>query len=105
MAQNQISVTDWKPMRKGALRGFASVSMPSGMILREVSILQSNGRPWASPPSKPMLDRDGRAMVDDAGKRRYSAIIEFASKETRDRWSAAVIVALREAHPEALGDE
>ncbi len=45
MAQNQISVTDWKPMRKGALRGFASVSMPSGMIMREVSILQSNGRP------------------------------------------------------------
>ena len=100
-----ITISDWRPLRKGALRGFASVSMPSGMQLREVSIMQSNGRAWASPPSKPMLDRDGHVMVDDAGKRRYSAIIEFASKETRDRWSAAVIVALREAHPEALGDE
>ena len=100
-----ITISDWRPLRKGALRGFASVSMPSGMQLREVSIMQSNGRAWASPPSKPMIDRNGCVMLDDAGKRRYSAIIEFASKETRDRWSAAVIVALREAHPEALGDE
>lgn len=105
MPQNQISISNWKSVNRGALRGFCTASMPSGLIVHEVAIMQSNGRPWASPPPRPMLDRDGHVMVDDAGKRRYSAIIEFASKETRDRWSAAVIVALREAHPEALGDE
>jgi hypothetical protein len=52
-----------------------------------------------------MIDRDGRVMFDDAGKRRYSAIIEFTSKEIRDRFSTAVVAALRAAYPGALADE
>ena len=36
------------------------------------------------------------------GKVRYAPIIEFTSKEIRDRWSAAVIEAMRAAHPEAF---
>jgi DNA-binding cell septation regulator SpoVG len=105
MSGRQIVVSDWKPLRKGSLRGFVTVSMPSGMTVHEVSIMQSNGRAWASPPSKPMIDRDGRVMLDDAGKRRYSPIIAFQSKEIRDRWSEAVIAALLAAHPEALANE
>ena len=56
----------------------------------------------ASPPSKPMIDRDGAAMKDAAGKMRYSPLIEFTSKEVRERFSAAVIDGLRASHPEAL---
>jgi DNA-binding cell septation regulator SpoVG len=104
MAQNQISISNWKPVNRGALRGFATVGFPSGMTLHEVCVFATNGKFWASPPSKPMLDRDGRVMVDDAGKRRYAAIIEFVSKETRDRWSEAVVAALLAAHPEALDE-
>jgi hypothetical protein len=44
----------------------------------------------------------GIAMKDDAGKIRYAPFIEFRSKEIRDRWSSAVIDALRAAHPEAF---
>ena len=100
-----ITISDWKPMNRGALRGFCTVSMPSGMTVHEVSIMQSHGRAWASPPSKPMLDRDGRAMVDDAGGRRYAPIFTFASAEIRNKWSSAVIDALLAAFPEALRDE
>ncbi len=102
MSDNSFVATNWKPLRKGALIGFVDVSMPSGIAFREVSILETNGRFWASPPSKPMLDRDGRAMTGDDGKRRYSPIVEFASKEIRSRWSDGVIAALRAAEPEAL---
>ena len=105
MSGRQIVVSDWKPLRKGSLRGFVTVSMPSGMTVHEVSIMQSNGRAWASPPSKPMIDRNGCVMLDDAGKRRYAQIIEFASAEIRHRWSEAVIAALLAAYPEALDDE
>lgn len=104
MAQTQISVTDWKPMTRGTLRGFVTVSMPSGLILREVSIGQSHGRAWAMPPSKPMIDRNGCVMLDDAGKKRYSPLFEFASAEIRHRWSEAVVAALLAAHPEALDE-
>ena len=105
MAQKQISISNWKSVNRGALRGFVTATLPSGMVLHEVSIMQSNGRAWASPPSKPMLDRDGRAMVDDAGGRRYAPIFTFASAEIRNKWSSAVIDALLAAFPEALRDE
>ncbi|WP_114910734.1 hypothetical protein [Acidibrevibacterium fodinaquatile] len=105
MSSREIVVSDWKPLRRGTLRGFVTVSMPSGMIVREVSIGQSHGRAWAMPPSKPMIDRNGCVMLDDAGRRRYSPVIEFISKSVRDRWSSSVVDALREAHPEALANE
>jgi DNA-binding cell septation regulator SpoVG len=103
MAQN-ITIADWKPLSKGALRGFVSVTLPSGLVLREVSILVTDGRPWASPPSKPLLDRDGRAMTGDDGRRRYSQIVEFTAMDIRDRWSDSVIEALRTVHPEAFDE-
>ena len=98
-----ITISDWKPLRKGSLRGFVTISMPSGMIVHEVSIMQSNGRAWASPPSKPMI-KDGKTLVDDNGKTKYVPLIEFISKSVRDRWSSAVIAALLAKHPEALAD-
>lgn len=100
-----VTISDWKPLCKGALCSFVTATLPSGMILHEVSVLITNGKTWASPPSKPMLDRDGRVMTDDAGKRRYSPIIEFATKEIRDRFLDAIIAALVAAHPGALSDE
>ena len=94
--------TNWKPLRKGSLVGFVSITMPSGITIHEVSILETNGRFWASPPSKPMIDRDGRVMIGDDGKRRYAPFLEFSDRDTRSRWSAGVVAALRTAEPEAL---
>ncbi len=56
----------------------------------------------ASPPSKPMVGRDGVALTDANGKVKYSPLVEFTSKEIRERFSSAVVEALRAAHPEAL---
>ncbi len=41
-----------------------------------------------------MMGKDGVALTDDKGKIRYSPVIEFASKEIRDRWSAGVVEAI-----------
>ena len=89
-------------MRKGSLLGFAKVELPSGMVLIDVTILSGERGAWASPPSKPMIDRDGVAMKDANGKVKYSPLVEFASKEVRERFSSAVVEALRAAHPEAF---
>lgn len=97
-----VKVLDWRPMPRNTLRGFAKLEFPSGMVISDVVILQSERGPWASPPSKPMISRDGSAMKDDAGKIRYVPVIEFVDRATRERWSDAVITALRESHPEAL---
>ena len=97
-----ISILDWRPLRKNSLLGFAKVELPSGMIISDVTILTGTNGPWASPPSKPQVGRDGAVLKDASGKVRYTPIIEFKDKQTRDRWSAAVIEAMRAAHPDAL---
>ena len=97
-----LKILDWREMRRNSLLGFAKVEFPSGMIVSDVTLLQGEKGPWASPPSKPMIGRDGAVMKDDAGKVRYVPIIEFVDKATRNRWSDSVIEALRAAHPEVL---
>jgi hypothetical protein len=74
------------PLVKNALRGFAEVAMPSGMILNDVIILVSAEALWVSPPSK-AIGSDGVAMKDHDGRTRYAPINEFTSKEIRNKFS------------------
>jgi hypothetical protein len=97
-----VKILDWRPLKKNSLLGFAKAEFPSGMVICDVTILTGERGPWASPPGKPMLDREGAALKDATGKLRYSPIIEFTSKSIRIRWSDAVISAMREAHPEVF---
>jgi hypothetical protein len=97
-------ILDWRPLRRNSLLGFAKVELPSGMIIVDVTILTGERGPWASPPSKPMLDRDGVVLRDEKNKVRYQPVIEFTSKNVRDRFSTQVIAALRESHPKVLED-
>jgi DNA-binding cell septation regulator SpoVG len=95
-------ILEWRPLRRNSLLGFAKVELPSGMVVTDVTILTGKRGPWASPPSKPMIDRDGVVMKDANGKIRYVPIIDFVSKDVRNKFSAAVIEAMRASHPEAL---
>ena len=91
-------------MRKNSLLGFARVPDPSGLNHRaDVTVLNGERGPWASPPSKPQIDRDGLVIKDPAtGRIRYSPLIDFISREHRNRWSQAVVEALQTSHPEAF---
>jgi hypothetical protein len=102
LAAPGVRILEWRPIRKNSLLGFAKVALPSGLIVSDVTVLTSNGGPWASPPSKPMISRDGAVLKDDNGKIKYAPVISFASKTLRDRFSHAVIEALRHSDPEAL---
>ena len=95
-------VEDWKPVVRNTLRGFCTVTLPSGLILSEVAVHIDGAKSWAMPASKPMISREGTVMRDQAGKVRYAPIISFTSKELRDRFSGQVIEALLAVYPEAL---
>ena len=69
------------------------------MVIADVTVLTGERGPWASPPSKPMIDRDGVVMKDAAGKIRYVPVIDFVSKDVRNKFSAAVIEAMRGIAP------
>ena len=96
-------ILDWRPLRKNRLLGFAKVRFPSGMIIADVPVLTGERGFWASPPSKPQIGSDGVVIKDSStGKVRYTPLIDFASREHRNRWSQAVVDALQTSHPEAF---
>jgi hypothetical protein len=79
---NTIRILDWKPVRKNTLLGFCKAEFPSGLVIGDITILNGERGPWASPPSKLMITGDV-AMKDAGGKVRYSPIIAFSSREVR----------------------
>jgi hypothetical protein len=97
-----IRVTEFTAVHRNSLRGFATVVQPSGMVLHDVAIHQRDGTAWASPASKPMLDRNGQQMKGADGKGLWVPIISFNSKAVRDKWSGAIVDAVRQAYPQAL---
>jgi hypothetical protein len=105
MPTPQIIISDWKPRHSGTLRGFCTAHLPSGITMHEVGIHTRNGLWWAAPPSKPMVGKDGVALRGDDGRIRYSPLIAFESRQLRDRFSLAVIDALRRAHPGVFAEE
>jgi hypothetical protein len=98
-----ILLLAWKPLVKGSVRGFASVRLGRSLTIHDVIVLASNGRLWVALPGKPLIDRDGRAVLDAHGKQRYGTLLEWSDKAAADRFSEAVIAAIRAEHgPEAL---
>jgi hypothetical protein len=98
----RLRITEWRPLHKNTLRGFCVIELPSGLIVREISVHTKNGKRWASLPSRPMLDADGRQVVNHAGKKQYAALLGWRDRDLADRFSAAVVEAVRAAHPDAL---
>jgi hypothetical protein len=98
-------ILEFRPLRKGSLLGFAKVQQPSGQIIVEATILTGPHGPWASPPSRVQIDKDGVALREPNGKLIYRPVIDFVDRATRSRWSDAVIAAMRASHSEAFADE
>jgi hypothetical protein len=91
----------FRPVAKGALRGFVSIELPSGLRIDDVAVFASASRTWATLPSKPVVDHDGRQVERD-GKKQYAAILRWPDRDTSDRWSEAVVALVRAEHPDAL---
>ena len=99
--QKRMRLVSFKPLVKGALRGFANVELPNGLQIDNCAVCISNGKAWASLPSRPQLDRDGRHIEKD-GKKQYAALLRWPDRDSADRWSDAAVELVRAAHPEAL---
>jgi hypothetical protein len=101
MTPSIVIIEEFRPLLKNTLIGFARVKMPSGLVFHDVSIHRHGDSTWASPSAKPQIGRDGSHIRRD-GKTQYSPVVSFASKEVRDKFSDAILDALRSSHPEAF---
>lgn len=90
-----VVIEDFRPRVKNTLRGFARARFPSGMVIAEIGLHVSNGRAWAAPPSRHMVDSaTGMALRDSDGKFRWQPLITFEAVHL------AYPSALRDAVPE-----
>jgi hypothetical protein len=96
-----LSLIEFRPMQKNTLRGFCTIRYGS-LKIKDISLHVSNGKRWASLPSKPIIAPDGTIKRDDAGKIRYVPILEWESREASDRFTEEVLAAVTREHPHAI---
>jgi hypothetical protein len=101
-ARQMMTVRNFTAISAGSMKGFCDVQLVSGMVLHRCTIFAKDGKAWAGAPSKQVIGRDGTVQRAPDGKARYEPTVSFADRATADRWSAAVIEAVRQAFPEAL---
>jgi DNA-binding cell septation regulator SpoVG len=89
----------FRPLLKGALRGFATIELPIGLVIHDIPVLLGKNGPWATLPAKPRLSHDGRQIRDANGKAAYAAVLD---RQLATRFSDAVCALVRRAHPDAL---
>jgi hypothetical protein len=104
MTVQAMVIEEFKSVEKNALRGWARVRMPSGMILHDVGVLRQRQRQGVvSAPSKAMIGRDGVQMRSAKdSKPLYTPTVSFETGALYRKFSDAVIAALRLAYPQAL---
>jgi hypothetical protein len=87
---------DFRPLQRNTLLGFAKVRVPTwNLIFDGVAIHEKDGRTWAQLPARPMLDAVGDVVKEDDGKTKYMRMAWFDDREAADRFSAAVVEAVR----------
>jgi hypothetical protein len=101
-APRRLELLEFRSLIKGALVGFASVSLPIGLEISDIPVLVSHGKAWASMPSKPQLGQDGMPRRGADNKILYSPILRWRNADLKNRFSDAVVALVREKHPNAL---
>lgn len=82
----KFTVREFKPFQKNALQAFFSLELPSGMILNDCLLHQKNGSRWVNLPA--------REYAKPGGEKSWMPLIEFASKDARERFQAATLAAV-----------
>jgi len=99
----RMRLVGWKPLVKGTLRGFANVELPIGLRLIDCPIFVGPNGPGAAPPSKPVLDCEGR-QARLSGKPQFAPVVEGRNRGLADRFSATVLGLVEGTHPAVLSE-
>jgi hypothetical protein len=102
-------LNDFRPLAKNSLLGFASGRLDCGdglaLDLADLTIHRRDGKAWVGWPARPLIDRDGHTLRGENGKVRYSPpLVRPADCKVAARIEAAILAAVRLAHPDVLGE-
>jgi len=104
MPEMPVALLEWRAVRKNTLRGFATIRLGKSLRIKDVAIHTSNGKRWASFPSKPVLDQQGVQTKDERGKNRFAPLLEWLDRDSADRFSEGVIACVEREYPNATGE-
>jgi DNA-binding cell septation regulator SpoVG len=82
-----FAVRQFRPFEKNTLLGFLELELPSGLIIHDITLHEKGDSRWVSMPAK---------QYEKNGEKTWIPLVEFTSKETRERFQAAALAALDE---------
>lgn len=102
MSDNPMKVTilEWRPFNRGKMRGFAKIGIGSLEIDDVTVLVMEDGRVWAKLPDRALLDRDGNTTRDGNNNPRRVPVMRWASRDTSERFSEGVKIALKQFAPD-----
>jgi DNA-binding cell septation regulator SpoVG len=82
---NSILIKEWRAYQKNTLQGFFSVTLPSGLVIRDLTLHTKGDSRWVGMPAK--------AYKKD-GVESWVPVIEFVDRQTANDFRDAVLEAL-----------
>jgi DNA-binding cell septation regulator SpoVG len=80
-------VSNWRAHEKNTLRAFLTLTLPSGLILHNCSFHAKDQEQWIGLPTRQYKTGEGTVA--------YAPLIEFASKEARQRFQSVALLAVK----------
>jgi hypothetical protein len=98
-----MKLLSWKRIDRGNLKGAASIELEIGLRIHDVLIFETNGKPWLTLPSKPLIGPDGQQIINEANnKPAFAPVLAWRDTRHADSFRRALIRLIREQHPDAL---
>lgn len=86
-----IQISNWKSTERNTLRAYFSATLPSGLILHNLSLHERSDGRWINYPSRETTDEDGNTQ--------YVPLISFIDADTKYTFRDAVLEAIEQQKP------
>jgi hypothetical protein len=91
----------FKPFKNpgGTMLGWLNLRLPSGLVINDAKLMIGpQGKRWVALPAVPQTHADGSPRLVD-GKKAWRQIVEFQSKQVREKFETQILNELRRTHP------
>ncbi len=82
----EITVCNWKPQERDSLRGFLTLTLPSGLTINNCHLIEAGGGRWIGLPARQFRRPDGSIY--------YEPLIDFATAKARRNFQRAALTAV-----------
>jgi DNA-binding cell septation regulator SpoVG len=80
-----FAVREWRPHVKNTLVGFASIELPSGLVIHGICLHQKGDSRWVSMPAR---------QYEKGSEKTWAPLVEFTTKDAREKFQRCVLEAI-----------